>query len=93
MQFDALYFQIALSFQVCFRLIVGTIMFSTVVFFSCEMHLVCLLVCTHIYNVESVAVLTESEKGQKMGSNCVNSCNPLVIETLEFLRELCAFFN
>jgi len=58
---------------------VGTIMFSTVVFFSCEMHFVCFLVCIHICNVESVAVLTESEKDQKMVSNCVDSCNPLVV--------------
>ena len=61
-------------------------MFSTVVFFSCEMHIVCLLVCTHIYNAESVTALTGSEKGQKMGSNCVNSSNPLVVLTCICLR-------
>ena len=71
-------------------------MFSTIVFFSCEMHFMCFLVCTHICNVESVTVLTESEKGQKMGSNCVNSCKPLgffFCLTVDFLCELCAFFN
>jgi hypothetical protein len=69
----------AVSIQVHVTLIVGPIMFSTVVYFSCEMYFVCSLVCTHFCNVESVTVLTESLKCQKVGSNGVNSCNPLVV--------------